>query len=168
MTSKTFDDFNNYIGLHHQTHLDTIHSPVENFQKHCVSQEEILALGMEPILLNAVPPVVSRIPHWKMTSVPTVYSECCKGKWHLFIFTEHLRLASTFKEHLIERQKSQAALVQQWWLIIDPCWISLWYSAAKMARSRGEGRQLAFSESSQCQAFWNMPFKLYLLSSGHS
>lgn len=77
MTSKTFDDFNNYIGLHHQTHLGTIHSPVENFRKHCVSQEEILALGMEPILLNAVPPVVSRIPHWKMTSVPTEYPECC-------------------------------------------------------------------------------------------
>lgn len=56
--------------------LDRIHSPVENFEKYCISQEEA-ALGMGPIVLNAMPPVVSRIPHWKMTSVWTVYAETC-------------------------------------------------------------------------------------------
>lgn len=91
------------IRLYHQVHLDTIHSPVENSEKHYISQEETLALGMGLIVLNAVLLVVSRIPQWKMTHVLTVYSENWKIKSNLFIFTEQLLLASTFKEHLIGR-----------------------------------------------------------------
>lgn len=56
--------------------LDPIHAPVENFEKYYISQEEA-ALGMGSVVLNALLPVVSSIPHWKMTSVWTVYAETC-------------------------------------------------------------------------------------------
>lgn len=79
--------------------LDTIHCPVENFEKYCISQEEA-ALEMGPMVLNAMFLGSLDSSLGNDICLDSVFRNLLR-KVNLRIFTEHLPLASVLKEHLI-------------------------------------------------------------------